>query len=373
MKTLKTATALVLLAAMLGSCSEHLDPSGMLVCRPDFDRPLPGALYNCKDIDDPALTGLDYAGVLVGDSWVTQVVCDLDEDAAEDPPSMEVYVFEYDDDYCWDKDDAIEVVEGEEAGDQVTFTVHFPDNDAQDFATCEIYTMAFVRDGEADSVKTVRVGHKVGVTCCDIPQSDPVDNPPQWTIYPPDVMKPVIYLYPEEETDIEVFIDFEGRLTCTYPEYDPEEGWRVTASPDGTLFDPSTGRTYDYLFWDGDADVIPDSFDRAACVAGEDTAAFLEAYLTAAGLNESEIDDFITFWLPKMECNAYNLISFPTEEYEEMAELNVSPAPDTVIRVYMVFTSLDAPVEIEEDHELIFPSDVVRSGYTLVEWGGSEV
>ena len=45
--------------------------------------------------------------------------------------------------------------------------------------------------------------------------------------------KPVIYLYPEEETRVTVKLDYNGQLTCTYPAY--EKGWTVTASPDGTL------------------------------------------------------------------------------------------------------------------------------------------
>ena len=45
--------------------------------------------------------------------------------------------------------------------------------------------------------------------------------------------KPVIYLYPEKETDVTVKISLDGELTCTYPAYD--DGWKVTAQPDGTL------------------------------------------------------------------------------------------------------------------------------------------
>ena len=47
--------------------------------------------------------------------------------------------------------------------------------------------------------------------------------------------KPVIYLYPEQEQDVSVRLDYDGKLTCTYPEYD--DGWDVTAAPDGTLTD----------------------------------------------------------------------------------------------------------------------------------------
>jgi hypothetical protein len=47
--------------------------------------------------------------------------------------------------------------------------------------------------------------------------------------------KPVIYLYPQETTEIRVKLDYDGILTCTYPRY--ENGWTVTAQPDGTLTD----------------------------------------------------------------------------------------------------------------------------------------
>ena len=51
--------------------------------------------------------------------------------------------------------------------------------------------------------------------------------------------KPVIYLYPEEETTVSVQLDYTGQLTTTYPAYG--DGWTVTAHPDGTLTDPTTG------------------------------------------------------------------------------------------------------------------------------------
>ncbi|MBO7450784.1 MAG: hypothetical protein J6U54_10480 [Clostridiales bacterium] len=74
-----------------------------------------------------------------------------------------------------------------------------------------------------------------------------------------------------------------------------------------------------------------------------------------------------------MQDNPYNLISFPTEEYEEIAKLNVVPAPDTIIRVYMVFKPLEDNIEISEDNKLQMPKGVERNGFTVVEWGGSIV
>ena len=63
--------------------------------------------------------------------------------------------------------------------------------------------------------------------------------------------KPVIYLYPETETEVNVQLGFDGELTCTYPAY--RDGWTVTAQPDGTLTDEG-GQTYNYLYWEGVSD-----------------------------------------------------------------------------------------------------------------------
>ena len=84
--------------------------------------------------------------------------------------------------------------------------------------------------------------------------------------------KPVLYLYPEKETTVTVKLDYAGTLTCTYPAYG--DGWTVTACPDGTLTDDA-GQTYSYLYWEG-ADTIAYDFSQGFCVAGTDTAAFLE-------------------------------------------------------------------------------------------------
>ncbi len=177
--------------------------------------------------------------------------------------------------------------------------------------------------------------------------------------------KPVIYLYPTEQTDVNVSLDYKGTLTSTYPAYD--EGWTVTASPDGTLTDEN-GREYYCLFWEGETDINYD-FSRGFCVKGEDTADFLEESLTKIGLNQREANEFIIYWLPKMEHNPYNLISFQTNSYTDNAKLTVTPKPDTLIRVFMAWKPLAEAVEVEAQ-ELISP---VRNGFTVVEWGGAEL
>ena len=45
--------------------------------------------------------------------------------------------------------------------------------------------------------------------------------------------KPVIYLYPEDITEVSVQLEYSGELTCSYPQY--QNGWNVTAYTDGKL------------------------------------------------------------------------------------------------------------------------------------------
>ena len=182
----------------------------------------------------------------------------------------------------------------------------------------------------------------------------------------PAAEKPVIYLYPEEETKVSVTLDFDGKLTATYPAYG--DGWTVLANPEGTLTDPESGREYYCLFWEGTAGTEYD-FSTGFCVTGENTAAFLEGALAQLGLTEQEANEFIIYWLPKMEHNPYNLISFQTKAYTDSATLTIDPAPDTLIRVFMAWQGLDQPVEVEPQI-LTTPE---RTGFTVVEWGGAEI
>ena len=186
-----------------------------------------------------------------------------------------------------------------------------------------------------------------------------------WPVKPSYSEKPVIYLYPEAETDVTVRLDYAGDLTCTYPAYDGT--WRVTAAPDGTLTD-ERGQTYRYLYWEG-TDNVQYDFSEGFCVPGSETAAFLEDALAQLGLTRAEANEFIIYWLPQMEQNAYNLISFQSDAYTDAAKLTITPQPDTLLRVFMAWKPLTSAVEISPQ-PLTAPE---RTGFTAVEWGGAKV
>ena len=187
----------------------------------------------------------------------------------------------------------------------------------------------------------------------------------------PETAKPVIYLYPEQETKVNVQLTFNGTLTSTYPTL-PPEGWTVTAQPDGTLTDEE-GRSYRYLFWEGVANVDWKQ-DSGFLVKAEDAREFLEQSLTQLGLNELEQNDFITYWLPKLEKNGESFVTFAAEQYTDNAILTVTPQPDSVLRVQMLISKVDdsnrAAFQKLPEQEL---PRFEREGFVLVEWGGTDL
>lgn len=178
--------------------------------------------------------------------------------------------------------------------------------------------------------------------------------------------KPVIYLYPEEITEVNVRLDYHGTFTCTYPMYD--DGWTVTAHTDGTLINHADEKEYSYLFWEGIDDVKYD-MSKGFVVKGSDTAEFLQEKLEYLGLTPKEYNDFIVYWLPQMQNNPYNLITFQGETYTENAKLEINPEPDSILRVFMTFKKLDKTIFIEEQRLEPFK----REGFTVIEWGGAMV
>lgn len=178
--------------------------------------------------------------------------------------------------------------------------------------------------------------------------------------------KPVIYLYPEQKQKVHVKLNFKGTLSHTYPKY-PEEGWQISAEPDGTLWDENNQEYY-ALFWEGQAfqQIIPrDGF----IVSGKETAKFLEEKLAYLGLNRREANEFIVYWLPRMEDNPYNFIHFSGEPYEQQAPLLIDPKPETIIRVMMLTKPLEKKINFPLQD--ISALKKTRKGFSVVEWGGA--
>lgn len=186
--------------------------------------------------------------------------------------------------------------------------------------------------------------------------------------YPEGVDKPIIYLYPKEKIELSVKLGKPENIKVSYPEY--RNGWDIIAKPDGTLIDKKTNRKLYALYWEGINDIQNSKKDEGFVIKGTDTINFLEDKLKILGLNEKESEEFIIYWLPKLEKNKYNYIRFATmEEIEEYMPINISKKPDSLIRILMEFKPLDKKIDIKE--QILKTPE--RKGFTVVEWGGTEI
>ena len=186
-------------------------------------------------------------------------------------------------------------------------------------------------------------------------------------------LKPIIYLYPTSETRVSVRLGKPSDVTVSYPEYNANKGWNVSAQPNGDLVDIDTGRSLYSLYYESESseDVYSMQSD-GFIVSREDTVSFLEDKLAKLGLNEHEAEEFIVYWLPKLNQNNYNYIRFATmDEINNAMPLDINPNPDTAIRVLMTYKGLDKPIEGITEQQL--PTTPTRDGFTVVEWGGSEL
>jgi hypothetical protein len=179
--------------------------------------------------------------------------------------------------------------------------------------------------------------------------------------------KPVLYLYPEDTTKVNVEVELNNHeMIFDYPKYN--NGWEVTATPSGDLYDDAQKKYY-CLFWETEGPAIANNLNEGFVIHKSEAIPFLEEKLAQLGLNARESNEFIIYWLPKLQQSEYSAINFAFESYEEVAKLNISPKPDQVIRVMMLFESLDTPIELKEQH---LPETPKRFGFTAVEWGGSQ-
>lgn len=173
--------------------------------------------------------------------------------------------------------------------------------------------------------------------------------------------KPVIYLYPEATTTISVKVD--ALITKSDPLY--QDGWTVTASPEGKLI--HNGKHYGSLFWDGYGNGPYPDITEGYVIKTEFALDLMGEHLKTMNFNETEIKEFKEFWLPHLPKTPYTQFNWlQTRDMENMASLQISPRPQTVIRAFVDFKGAENPFPIKSQ-TLEWKE---RKGYTVTEWGG---
>ena len=174
--------------------------------------------------------------------------------------------------------------------------------------------------------------------------------------------KPVIYLYPEEKTQIKAKIKPKGRMIESIPAYG--NGWDVTVDANGLI-----NKEFDYLFYETEINEnqIKQPFE-GFLVEFDKLEKFFDEVLPQLGLQGKEIIQFKEWWLNKLEPSQYYLIKLLERDViDEIEEMEIDPKPDTVIRIRFLFIPFENKTETIPP-EIAVPAE--RQGFTVVEWGG---
>lgn len=177
--------------------------------------------------------------------------------------------------------------------------------------------------------------------------------------------KPVIYLYPEKEMEVDVRVGAKVRISN--PIY-LEDGWRdVLAKPNGDLI--YKGKNYESLFWEGMGDGGYKFLkNEGLIVRGNEVIEVVRKQMRELGLNEKEIGDFMEFWETKLPVNAkwVRLSWYKTEDLNKIAPLYINPKPDSLIRIFLDWEVVPEYRQLKKQNL----DKLERKGFTVVEWGG---
>ena len=173
------------------------------------------------------------------------------------------------------------------------------------------------------------------------------------------ILAPNIYLYPEKQEKINVSLSPEKEIVKSYPLY-PPNGWNVTAEPKGII----DGK-YNYLFYEAKVPYLW-HIRTGWIIKKDDFTQKMPQILANIGLNKREIKDFVDYWSVHLPDSKYYLFS-PLDEslIDKAIELNITPEPDTIRRIWFGVVLLDKPINIPKP----FVEPIVRKGFTVVEWG----
>ena len=174
------------------------------------------------------------------------------------------------------------------------------------------------------------------------------------------VLKPNIYLYPEETQMVKVTFLYPQRLTEVIPSY--EHYWQVEAAPNGLL-----DGTYGFLFYEA---IVQESLfqqNHGWVLSVDNRVEDFESMLNLYGFNATEQKDFIEFWQGRL-CEDISYAVYPqgTRIIDQAMPVEVMPEPDRSYRIWFYYIPYDGQAVVEpETVEFI-----ERQGFTLVEWGG---
>jgi hypothetical protein len=173
--------------------------------------------------------------------------------------------------------------------------------------------------------------------------------------------KPNIYIYPEEQLDLNVQIHFPlgGEILTSIPEYGV--GWNISVDTNGLI-----NNEYRYLFYES---IQPDVWQKQHgwIVEKDKLESFFRENMTQYGFKGAEIDDFIEYWIPRLDKNKLYVIYPQTNEIiDKVISLEFSLQPENMLRLHYLIKGADS-----KNSSLTAPTikEFKREGYFITEWG----
>jgi hypothetical protein len=175
------------------------------------------------------------------------------------------------------------------------------------------------------------------------------------------VRKPNIYIYPVQKMNLSIKLIFPqgGSITESIPLY--HGIWNIDVEPSGLI-----DNQYSYLYYECR---IADQFKYKSGweVEGNQLETFFRDNLAETGFIETEIEDFIEYWIPILD-DTKNYAIFPQfkEDIDPVIQLNFSVEPTSVLRLFYVIMENEGMIHDLE--EPVIPH-FERIGFTVTEWG----
>ena len=189
------------------------------------------------------------------------------------------------------------------------------------------------------------------------------------------VDKPVIYAYSETEIDFSIILKPKGELTFTYPAISENNSWKMKTGKNGNLLSEKAIE-FPYLFWEAKQNQLSLELHKTSSneiIAGKDLVSYFEIELEKLGFNAKEKTDFITYWCPKFyDSKMVQVQFFVDDNCAVISDLIISPKPDNLRRIYVLF-QLNTDVETDFNSKPLNVKPFSRAGFTVLEWGGSEI
>lgn len=205
--------------------------------------------------------------------------------------------------------------------------------------------------------------------------------------------KPVIYLYPTKPTKVYAQFISPMRLDISIPTY--HNAWSVMAYPNGNLIDlqpqftnckdidiskkgseyaqdACQNNSYPYLYWAGQSlnSKYPES-TQGWIVEKNNVENFMNQTLDQIGFTQKEKSDMISYWLPEMmqkDAPYYKIAFLQTSDMNKIAPMRITPQPKSVYRLFLDYLPLQSKPFFTLSPQNL--PQVVRDGFTMIEWGG---